>query len=110
MTSKEELIFNILKKGLPDIIKTGKNQKEILKNVDNDKDIHPSNIMSIKTGTSYTHGYCIGHEQLCGRVLDLLDSNEEEILEMLEREKEIEKKNKEELNRVFDFIKSKSNK
>lgn len=107
MTEKEKIIFNILKSELPKVSKLGKEQKEIFDNIDKDSEngeIHPNNVTSMKTGTSYTHGYCVGQESLLKRVMDLLQRGVDEIKESLLEEEKIKEENKKRLNKLTSDI------
>jgi len=107
MTTKDELIFGILNKELKSIKKLLKEQEEQLNDIRTngfDKEIHPDNHESILTGLSYTIGYCTCKIEETKKVLNLMKLDVGGITKLIEKNKEIEKTNKKELDKMFGEI------
>ena len=109
MNRKEQLIIQIIESELESIKKTGRQQEDMLKdlNTNGNGDIHPDSVESIKMGLSYTHGYSIGHSCLSDKVLELLRMTEDEIQESINESNRISKENKIYTDKILSKIKKK---
>lgn len=109
MTKKDELIIGILKKELKHINKLLKDQEEQIENLKKngfDSDVHPAHRIDIRTGLSYTQGYCTGHLVLAKNVIELLSmSNARDIEALIEENKRIEQENKKRLKAMYKELK-----
>lgn len=109
MNKKEKLIIGIITSELKGIKKMLKDQNKQIKDIDKngfDKEIHPGWHMDIKTGLSYTQGYCTGYIAHAEKFIELLNlKDEKEVEKLIEENKAIEKANKAEMKRVFDSVK-----
>lgn len=109
MKNKDTLIIEILEKDLKGVRKVLKDQEAQIKDISKngfDPEIHPGWHLDIRTGLSYTQGYCIGYiahaEKMVG-LLKLKDANA--VLSLIEENKKIEAANKKHLDEVFGDIK-----
>ena len=113
MTRKDELIIEILNKELKGIKKLLKEQEDYLNTIKKkgfDKEIHPGNHESILSGLNYTIGYCTCKIEETKKIIRLLKKSDyRDIEEIIEKNKEIEKMNKENLVAVFGMLKGKKN-
>ena len=109
MNRKDKLIIGILKKDLKSIKKTLKDQEEQIADIEKngfDKEIHKDNRLSIRTGLSYTQGYCTGHICLTEKIIHLLQKSDARDIEaIIEEDRIVSKKNKAEMKKLFDGIK-----
>ena len=96
MKDRDKLICDIIKSGLKNIDKLGKQQEKIIKDLRKDgyDDIHPFYKDEMKSGASYTHGYTVGHLNLASNILDLLKMTTEEIIEYNIENERISNENK----------------
>jgi len=108
MTKKEELIIGILKKELIGIKKLLRAQDKQIKEIQKngfDSEIHPANHIDIRTGLSYTQGYCTGHIKQTESIIELLEmSDAKDIEALLEENRKIEEENKQYLKDIFSDI------
>lgn len=108
MTKKDELIIGILNKELKSVKKLLKEEQAQLDDISKngfDKEIHPGNHESILTGLSYTIGYCTCKIEETKKTIYLLKQVDAESIEaIIEKDREIEKLNKKEFDRVFGEI------
>lgn len=109
MTKKEELILEILEKDLKGIrthLKSQEKEIEKLKKKGFDSDIHPAWHLDIKTGLSYTQGYCTGYISHSEQVISLLKLKDDKaVLDLIAENKKIEAANKKHLDEVFGEVK-----
>lgn len=107
MSKKEELIKLIINDGIDQMKKTQKDHGEQIDEYHKNgfKDTHPDNIEGIKEGLNYTHGYTFGHLCLLDKMNRLLDMTEGELENLIEKNKETDKKNKEYLKELKEKIK-----
>lgn len=108
MTRKDELIVGILKSELKYIRKLLKEQQKQIKDIDKngfDTEIHPAYHIDIRTGLSYTSGYCTGHIKLAENVIELLSMKDaQEIENLIAENKKIESENKKYLAAMWKDI------
>ncbi len=109
MTKKEELIVGILKKELASIKKLLRSQNKQIKDIQKngfDSEVHRANHIDIRTGLSYTQGYCTGHIKQTEAIIELLETLDTKgINAMLEENKKIEIENKKYLKKILRDIK-----
>ena len=110
MSKKEELILGILEKDLKGIRKLLKEQKKQIKDIDKngfDSEIHPAWHLDMRTGLSYTQGYCTGYIKMAEEVIGLLKLGDvKDVEELIAENKKIEAANKKHLDEVFDKVRS----
>jgi len=108
MSKKDELIIGILNKELKSIKKLLKEQEATLEDIrinGFDKEIHKSNHESILTGLSYTIGYCTCKIEETKKIIYLLKQVDAKAIEtIIEKNREIEKLNKKEMDKMFGEI------
>ena len=111
MNAKEKLIIKIIESGLKPIIKIGKDQEKMIKDLRKNGygDVHPFHMDEMKSGISYTHGYAIGHKCLAETVLELLKMTESEVQEYIDENLKIEKENRKYMKTIRDEMKRRIN-
>lgn len=109
MNDKEKLILQVLNESKESLEKTKLDHEEMMKDFKENGygDVHTNNIESIKTGLSYTHGYCIGHLELLKKINSLINMSEDEIKELIKENEEIAAQNKKHMDEVLKEIKNK---
>lgn len=111
LSEKEQLIQQVINDGSEQLAKTRDEHAEQLADYRKngfDKEIHPDNIESIKTGLHYTHGYAIGHFCLLEKVNNLMEMSIDEIKELIAENKRISAENEKRMNDILNNIKSKN--
>lgn len=95
--TKEELILKLLNDGAEDLRKT-------LKTIEND--IIVCDDLTRLSNLTYTQGYCIGHLALLGKINKLLNSDIEEISDIIIQNDIIKKNNRDTLDNILKRIKN----
>lgn len=97
MTKKDKLIIKLISGDLKIIKKTLKDSEKDLKNCKNNE---------LKSGLNYTIGYCTAHVWLIEKFIFYLNKkSSKDIQKIIDKNKEINKHNKKELNKLFKNIK-----
>jgi hypothetical protein len=111
MSKKDKLILGIIEKDLKGIRKLLKEQEKQIRGIDKngfDSEIHPAWYLDIRTGLSYTQGYCTGYIKKAEEIIGLLKlSDAKDVETLIAENKKIEAANKKHLKEVFDEVRSK---
>lgn len=110
MNEKEQLIHQLINDGRASLERTLKEHEEWIEDYRKNglpKDCHPSNEKGYESGLTYTQGYCIGHLELLKKINSLLESNTDEIKDVIEENKRIEEENRKHMDEVLSKIKAK---
>ncbi len=109
MTQKDKLIVGILEEDLKGIRKMLKDQTSQIKGLDKkgfDSETHPGWHTDIRSGLSYTQGYCTGYISHAEKMVDLLKLKDADaVLDLIKENKKIEAENKKHLDEVFKDLK-----
>ena len=106
MTKKEQTIIGMLEKDIADLKKVLRNQNKQLKDINKNgfKDVHPAFQIDIKSGLSYTQGYCTGAITAIETNTALLSMSLSELNKSIEESKKIVEENKKYLDGIFNEI------
>ncbi len=109
MNKRDKLIIGILEEDLIGIKKVLKDQNKQIKELDKNgfnKDVHPGWYLDIRSGLSYTQGYCNGYINHAEKMTDLLTLEDEKaVLELIKENKRISAENKKHMDEVFKDLK-----
>lgn len=106
MTKKEQIIVGMLKSDCLELNKVLRAQNKQIKDISKNgfKDIHPAYHIDIRTGLSYTQGYCTGAISVAESTMSLLSMSLPEINKLIKENKRISAENKKYLDGIFNEI------
>lgn len=108
MNEKEQLIHQILNEGKENLEKLLKEYEERIEDYRKNglpEGWHPAHEKGYEASLTYTQGYCIGHLELLKNINSLLESNTDEIKDVIAENERISELNRKHFDEVFGDIK-----
>lgn len=106
MTKKEQIIIGMLEKDISELKKVLRKQNKQLKDINKNgfEDVHPAFQIDIKSGLSYTQGYCTGAIAAAESNAALLNMSLSDLNKSIEESKKVAEENKKYLDGIFQEI------